>query len=68
VLYLSVVSFCVVRVIRVLCLTVVPLSPGKNSFAVKINNNKSNNIDPICLSFTFNFLLLSFSPLSNYTD
>jgi hypothetical protein len=26
-----------------LCFIVVPLSPGKNSFAVKINNNNNNN-------------------------
>jgi hypothetical protein len=34
------VLFCVMYVICVLCLIVVPLSPGKNPFAVKINNNK----------------------------
>jgi hypothetical protein len=30
-------------VISVLCLIVVPLPPGKNPFAVKINNNNNNN-------------------------
>jgi hypothetical protein len=30
-------------VICVLCLIVVPLAPGKNPFAVKINNNNNNN-------------------------
>jgi hypothetical protein len=37
------VLFCVMRVICVLCLIVVPLPPGKNPFAVKINNNNNNN-------------------------
>jgi hypothetical protein len=36
---LIVVLFCVMRVICVLCLIVVPLPPGENPFAVKINNN-----------------------------
>jgi hypothetical protein len=27
----------------VLCLIVVPLPPGKNQFAVKLNNNNNNN-------------------------
>jgi flagellar biosynthesis component FlhA len=31
------VLFCVMSVICVLCLIVVPLPPGENSFAVKIN-------------------------------
>jgi hypothetical protein len=31
------VLFCVMCVICVLCLIVVPLAPGKNPFAVKIN-------------------------------
>jgi hypothetical protein len=33
--------FCVMCVNCVLCLIVVPLPPGKNQFAVKINNNNS---------------------------
>jgi hypothetical protein len=33
-----VVLFCVMCVICVLCLIIVPLPPGKNPFAVKINN------------------------------
>jgi type IV secretory pathway component VirB8 len=36
---LIVVLFCVMCVICVLCLIVVPLPPGENPFAVKINNN-----------------------------
>jgi hypothetical protein len=44
---LSVVLFCV------MCLIVVPLPPGQNPFAVKINNNNNNNnkiiIRRICL-------------------
>jgi hypothetical protein len=39
---LIVVLFSVTSVICVLCLMVVPLPPGENSFAIKINNN--NNI------------------------
>jgi hypothetical protein len=35
---LIVVLFCVKYVVCVLCLTVVPLPPGENPFAVKINN------------------------------
>jgi hypothetical protein len=31
-------------VICVLCLIVVPLAPGKNPFAVKINNNDNNKV------------------------
>jgi hypothetical protein len=38
---LIVVLFCVMCVICVLCLIVVPLPPGGNPFAVKINNNKT---------------------------
>jgi hypothetical protein len=34
---LILVLFCV------MCLIVVPLPPGKNPFAVKINNNNNNN-------------------------
>jgi hypothetical protein len=37
---LIVVLFCVICVICVLCLTVVPLPPGENPFAVKINDYK----------------------------
>jgi hypothetical protein len=37
---LIVVLFCVVCLICVLCLIVVRLPPGKNLFAVNINNNK----------------------------
>jgi hypothetical protein len=36
---LIVVLFCVVCVICLLCLIVLPVPPGKNPFAVKINNN-----------------------------
>jgi hypothetical protein len=36
---LIVVLFCVKCVVCVLCLIVVPLPPGENPFAVKINNN-----------------------------
>jgi hypothetical protein len=36
------VLFCVMRVIRVLCLILVPLPPGKTPFSVKINNNDNN--------------------------
>jgi hypothetical protein len=39
---LSVVLFYVVCVICVLGLIVVPLPPGKNPLAVKINNNNKN--------------------------
>jgi hypothetical protein len=38
-----VVLFCVMCVICVLCLIVVPLAPGKNSFAFQTNNNNINN-------------------------
>jgi hypothetical protein len=42
---LIVVLFCVMSVNCVLCLTVVPLTPGENPLAVKINdNNNYNNI------------------------
>jgi hypothetical protein len=41
--YLSAVCYFVC-VIYVLCLIVVPLPPGKNQFAVKINNNNDNKI------------------------
>jgi hypothetical protein len=37
---LIVVLFCVMYVVCVLCLIVVPLPPGENPFAVKINNKK----------------------------
>jgi hypothetical protein len=36
---LIVVLFCVMSVNGVLCLIVVPLPPGENPFAAKINNN-----------------------------
>jgi flagellar biogenesis protein FliO len=36
---LIVVLFCVMCIICVLCLIVVRLPPGRNPFAVKINNN-----------------------------
>jgi hypothetical protein len=39
------VLFCVMCVICVLCLIVVPLPPGKNPFAVKINKKKKKNYD-----------------------
>jgi hypothetical protein len=35
---LIVVLFCVMLVVCVLCLIVVPLPPGENPYAVKINN------------------------------
>jgi hypothetical protein len=38
---LIVVLFCVMRVNYLLCLSVLPLPPGKNPFAVKINNNNN---------------------------
>jgi hypothetical protein len=47
---LVVVLFCVMCVICVLCLIVVPLPPGKNPFAVKINNNN------IIIIINFKFL------------
>jgi hypothetical protein len=50
---LILVLFYVVRVICVVWLIVVPLPPGKSSFAVKINNNK-NNKKRTCLPI-FNF-------------
>jgi hypothetical protein len=40
---LIVVLFCVMCIVCVLCLIVVPLPPGENPFAVKINNNNNNN-------------------------
>jgi hypothetical protein len=36
---LIVVLFCVMCAICLLCFTVLPLSPGKTPFPVKINNN-----------------------------
>jgi hypothetical protein len=33
--------FCVMYVVCMLCLIVVPLPPGENPFAVKIDNNKN---------------------------
>jgi hypothetical protein len=48
VFFIVCVVFCAVSfdrgVICVLCLIVVPLPPGKNPFAVKINNNNEENI------------------------
>jgi hypothetical protein len=38
---LIVVLFCVVRVVCVLCPIVVPMPPGENPFAVKINNDNN---------------------------
>jgi hypothetical protein len=38
---LIVVLFCAMCVVCVLCLIVVPLPPGENPFAVKINNNNN---------------------------
>jgi hypothetical protein len=40
---LIVVLFYVMCLVCVLCLIVVPLTPGENPFAVKINNNNNNN-------------------------
>jgi hypothetical protein len=40
VFHLIVVLLCVMCVICLLCLIVLPLPPGKNPFAVRINNNK----------------------------
>jgi type IV secretory pathway component VirB8 len=42
---LIVVLFCGMYVVCVLCLIVVPLRPGENPFAVKINNN-NNKTEP----------------------
>jgi hypothetical protein len=40
---------CVMCVTCMLCLSVVRLPPGKNPFAVKINNNHNNNkLGPLC--------------------
>jgi hypothetical protein len=41
---LIMVLFCVMCVICLLCLILLPLPPGKNLFAVKINNNNINII------------------------
>jgi hypothetical protein len=41
---LIVVLFCVMCVVCELCLIVVPLPPGENPFAVKINNNKHSRL------------------------
>jgi hypothetical protein len=41
---LIVVLFCVMCVVCVLCLIVVPLPPGENPFAGKINIYLSNNL------------------------
>jgi hypothetical protein len=38
---LIVVLLCVMCIVCVLCLIVVPLPPGENPFAVKINNNNN---------------------------
>jgi hypothetical protein len=43
-------------VVCVLCLTAVPLPPGENPFALKINNNNNTN--------NFSFLYPSFSVFS----
>jgi hypothetical protein len=37
--------FRLIVVLFVCCLIVVSLSPGKNPFAVKINNNNNNNTE-----------------------
>jgi hypothetical protein len=42
VLYERGVLFCVMSVVCVLCLSIVSLPPGKDPFAVKINNNNKN--------------------------
>jgi hypothetical protein len=39
--------FCVMCVICALCLIVVPLPPGENPFAFKINNNKKGKVVPV---------------------
>jgi hypothetical protein len=44
VLRLIAVLLCVMCVICLLCHIVLPLSPGKNAFAVKMNNNKNNKL------------------------
>jgi uncharacterized membrane protein len=41
---LVVVLFSVMSVVCVLCPIVVPLPPGENPFAVKINNNNNNKM------------------------
>jgi hypothetical protein len=38
---LIVVLFCAMCVVCVLCLNVVPLPPGENPFAIKINNKST---------------------------
>jgi hypothetical protein len=50
---LTVVLFSVIYVICVLCLTVVPLPPGEDPFAVKINNI---------------LILYSYPPLNKYKN
>jgi hypothetical protein len=45
---LIVVLFCVMCVVCVLCLIVLPLPPGENPFAPKINNKNNNNIQVLC--------------------
>jgi hypothetical protein len=52
---LIVVLFCVMSVVCVLCLIVVPLPPGENPFAVKINKNKPSS------SVTFSLVCQSVS-------
>jgi hypothetical protein len=37
----------------VLCLIIVPLPPGKNSFAVQLNNNNNNNKLPQSVLWEF---------------
>jgi hypothetical protein len=61
------VLFCVMCVLRVLCPIVVPLPPGKNQFAVKINNN-NNSIQYISVyNGTFIVTLPSHNMFRPYT-
>jgi hypothetical protein len=41
---LIVVLFCVMGVVSCLCLIVVPLPPGENPFAIKINNKSKKKV------------------------
>jgi hypothetical protein len=58
------VLFCVMCVICVLRLIVVPLPPGKNQFAVKINNNKLICFLPVSLRDILQYDVVSSSVLS----
>jgi hypothetical protein len=51
---------CVICVFRVLCLILLPLPPGKNQFALQLNNN--NNY--FCNPFSRSMFLGSTQPLT----